>query len=176
MVRATKNRKSKVSASPANIPLPSTPVIAIGPLDTPAAPKKPKAILKYLKPTVYKPGDNAAEPIAPEEILNALSRAGVRRRAAKKVAPEQVFPAPRKLFLTIVDGKTDAVIHKYVPTRLLMQISAHAAQTRAQALGGEVQDLRAIRHTHDARGPRSHHPAPQHPRVAILTARKPPHL
>lgn len=127
MVRATKNRKSKVSASPAHIPLPSTPVTAIGPLDTPAAPKKPKAILEYLKPTVYKPDSDTAPPAA-EEILSALSRAGVRRKAAKKVAPEQVFPAPRKLFLTIVDGKTDAVIQKYVPTRLLMQLSAHAAQ------------------------------------------------
>ncbi|KAF1360845.1 hypothetical protein EJ07DRAFT_176929 [Lizonia empirigonia] len=127
MVRATKNREPKVSANPANIPLPSTPITAIGQLDTPAAPKKPKAILEYLKPTVYKPDDNAA-PTAPEEIFNALSRAGVRRKAPEKAAPEKVFPAPRKLFHTIVDGKTDAVIHKYVPTRLLMQISAHASQ------------------------------------------------
>ena len=120
----------KKAMTPANPPPPSTPITAVVPLDTPSAPKKPKGkILEYLKPTLYKPSDNSA-PKAPKEILDALSRAGIRKSpsSAPQKPPKKIYPAPRKLFVAIVDGKTEAVIHKYVPVRPLMLISAKAAE------------------------------------------------
>jgi hypothetical protein len=37
-------------------------------------------------------------------------------------------PGPRKLTVSIVDGKTDRLLHKYVPSRLLMATSAKATE------------------------------------------------
>ncbi|KAF9691027.1 hypothetical protein EKO04_011054 [Ascochyta lentis] len=119
-----------------DIPLPTTPitpitpVTATGPPLTPQAPKKAKAkILEYLKPTVYKPYDNPT-PKAPKEVLDALSRAAVRKPSSvrRNKAEKKTYPIPRKLLISIVDGKTDFVVHKYVPVRYLMQISDKAAE------------------------------------------------
>lgn len=97
---------------------------------TPQAPKKPMAkILEFLKPTVYKP-ETDETPGAPKRILDALSRAGVRKfPMPKEKKPEvKTYPAPRKLTVHIVNGKTDAIIHQYVPTYLLMDISSKARE------------------------------------------------
>lgn len=96
---------------------------------TPQAPKKPKVrIFGYLKPTIYT-SEIDVKPETSNSILDALSRAGVRKPSSTK-APgiKMSHPAPRKLTVSIVDGRTDHVIHKYVPSRLLMSISTKAAE------------------------------------------------
>lgn len=111
-----------------NTSRPCTPDTAIHQPRTPHAPKKPKAkILEYLKPTVYKPEADEL-PETSKATLNALSRASVRKPCVPKVKnPKVQHSAPRKLTVSIVDGDTERVIHKYVPTRLLMAASTTAA-------------------------------------------------
>lgn len=101
---------------------------------TPQAPKKPKArVLEFLKPTVYKPDDEAEDiesPCAPKRIIDALSLAGLRKNSKPKaMKPEKkTYPPPRKLTVDIVDGKTDAVIHQYVSVYRLMDRSSKAKE------------------------------------------------
>jgi hypothetical protein len=92
-------------------------------------PNTPKVeILEFLKPAAYKPKANAS-PKTPETILDILSCAGLRKPSApKKYMEKKPCPGPRKLTVSIVDGKTDRLIHKYVPSRLLMARSAKAAE------------------------------------------------
>lgn len=98
---------------------------------TPRAPKRPKArILEFLQPTVYKPEPEVEKPTkAEEKILDVLSRAGVRKPSPpkKEKKPKVQFPQPRKLTISIIDAKTERVIHKYMPSHLLLRVSAHAA-------------------------------------------------
>ncbi|KAJ4359214.1 hypothetical protein N0V95_002380 [Ascochyta clinopodiicola] len=116
-----------------NIPLPSTPTTPITVIRTPSTPQAPKKakgkILEYLKPDVYKPEDKAISK-APKAVLDALWRTGLRQSSLvrPKKVEKKTFPAPRRLLIAIVDGKTHNVIHKYVPVRYLMQISSKAAK------------------------------------------------
>ena len=110
---------------------PSTPTTTgtvIHHVSPPRAPKKSKAkIFEYLQPTVYKP--EAAETLkAAQATLDTLTRAGVQKSSSPQESSVAKYPAPRKLSISIVDGKTDRVIHKYVPTRLLMGVSSKAAE------------------------------------------------
>ncbi|KAF2628118.1 hypothetical protein BU25DRAFT_490759 [Macroventuria anomochaeta] len=109
---------------------PTTTEIVIHHVASPQAPKEPKSrILGYLQPTVYKPEADDM-PKAPKTILDALIRAGICKCTTKPKgeSTDVKYSAPRKLTVSVVDGKTDRVIHKYVPTRLLMGISARAAE------------------------------------------------
>ena len=98
-------------------------------------PKKAKTkILEYLKPTVYKPSGKSPKFSPPQDaqasqaLLEALEQAGVRNQSTKtkQDALKKKYPAPRKLTVSIVNGKTRHVVHKYMPTRLLMAISPEA--------------------------------------------------
>ena len=92
-------------------------------------PNTPKVeLLGFLKPAAYKPKADAS-PKTPETILDILSRAGLRKSPApKKYMEKKPSPGPRKLTVSIIDGKTDRLLHKYVPSRLLMATSAKATE------------------------------------------------
>ncbi|UPX12892.1 uncharacterized protein EKO05_0003425 [Ascochyta rabiei] len=122
----------ELTTNAANVPLPDTPTTPVTvkrTLSAPQAPKKARTkILEYLKPDVYKP-EKKPIPKAPKAVLDALSRAGVRQSSSvrPKKGGKKTFPAPRKLHVAIVDGKTDMIILEYVPVRYLMRISSQAA-------------------------------------------------
>ncbi|KAG9198885.1 hypothetical protein G6514_009260 [Epicoccum nigrum] len=68
-------------------------------------------------------------PQASESIVNILSRAGLCKSfAPKKHTETKPCPGPRKLTVSIADGNTDRLVHKYVPSRLLMAASAKATE------------------------------------------------
>ncbi|KAJ4993750.1 hypothetical protein SVAN01_00804 [Stagonosporopsis vannaccii] len=94
---------------------------------TPEAPKKPKTkILECVQPITYRSNVDAKKHSKSEEtIKDALSSAGVRR--IKGESTKLQYPVPRKLTVSVVDGKTSRIIHKYVPTYLLMRVSPKAA-------------------------------------------------
>jgi hypothetical protein len=112
--------------SDTNTSRPSTAVTTETVIHRPNTPKV--EILELLKPAVYKPKATSS-PKTPETILDILSRAGLRKEPApKKHMEKKPSPGPRKLTVSIVDGKTDRLLHKYVPSRLLMATSAKATE------------------------------------------------
>lgn len=107
----------------------SHPITPVTPETVIYQPGTPKVdTLEYLKPTGYTSAADAS-PKKPESILDTLSSAGLLKSSApKKYMAKAPYPGHRKLTVRIVDGKTDQLIHKYVPSRLLMAISAKATE------------------------------------------------
>lgn len=107
----------------------SHPITPVTPETVIHGPDTPKVeMMEGLEPTVYKP-DTAVSPKTPETILDILSRAGLSKPSAhNKYMAKAPYSGPRKLTVSIVDGQTRRLIHKYVPSRLLMAISAKATE------------------------------------------------
>lgn len=63
-------------------------------------------------------------------MLEALTRAGLRKPSPtpREQSNQAKYPAPRKLTICIVNGTTDQIIHKYVPTYRLAALSTKAAE------------------------------------------------
>lgn len=92
---------------------------------TPQASKKP--IAKAFNFFNNKPeGDKTSR--VPKRILDALSLAGLRKSPKEKKHKQKSFPAPRKLAVQIVDGKSGAIIRTDVPVYRLIDISSNAKQ------------------------------------------------
>lgn len=59
--------------------------------------------------------------------LEAPPRVGLRKTSPKRKSTKVQYPVPKKPILSIIDGKTSCIIHKYVPTYHFMHVCPKAA-------------------------------------------------